>query len=63
MTEFVPTEQADIDMISNFEGNVIAVSIKLPSGAVVPTPPAGFMWKVEGGKLKAVKGTVDGMMR
>jgi len=63
MNEFVPTEQADINMINNFEGNVIAVSIKLPSGAIVPTPNNGYIWRAKDGKLVAEKGSMQNMMR
>jgi len=62
-TEFVPTVQADIDMITKFEGNTIPVSIKLPSGAVVPTPDAGCVWRAKGGKLISEKGSVQNVMR
>lgn len=61
--EFIPTESVDVALLSGWNGKLIASELLLPSGAKIPVPPIGCIWRVQNGKCVSQKGAIRGMMK
>lgn len=51
------TKPQDRRMLASMEGAKVGGRIVLPSGLVIPGPPADFVWTVRHGKLVCVPST------